>query len=358
LKSEWRKKDKKLSVNKTVELLLFYCIFLFVLVTPVYATSHVIQEAEDSVVDAFKAIYDAERGGVRVSDLLVQLNNATRYISEAFALNRTGDTMGAIAAAKISKKIAEKVEGDAIYGLMLLNQQKIVDFQLTIYYSTAAIMGIILGALFFWYFCKRKCLEKSNRNIQIYKKATIAVSFILVLVATYPLISSFISLPRTNERFTELWILDSDHGTENYPFNITVNAENKVYVSVKNHMGEPAYYVIYVKFCNSTQSEPTREKPSSVAPLYEYRFVLNDEEIWEVPFTFMVHSALIDENNCTIEAISLNGKVFDVSCTSAWDNQRRGFFYRLFFELWMYNASQGSIEYHNRFVRLWLNMTG
>ncbi len=347
-----------MSVNKTVKLLLFYYVFLFVLVTHVHATSHVIQEAENSVVDAFKAVYDAERGGVQVSDLLVQLNNATNYISEALALYRTGDTIGAIAAAKVSKKIAEKVESDAIYELMLLNQQKVVSFQLTIYYSTAAITGIILGTLFFWYFCRRKYLGKSNRNIQTYKKATITVSFILVLVATYPLISLFISLPRTNERFTELWILDSDHRTENYPFNITVNAENKVYVSVKNHMGEPAYYVIYVKFCNSTQSEPTREKPSSMSHLYEYRFVLNDEEMWEVPFTFMVHSALIDENNCTIEALSLNGKVFNVSCTSTWDNQRRGFFYRLFFELWIYNASQGSIEYHNRFVRLWLNMTG
>ncbi|RLI41503.1 hypothetical protein DRO59_06810 [Candidatus Bathyarchaeota archaeon] len=66
--------------------------------------------------------------------------------------------------------------------------------------------------------------------------------------------------PRT-EFFTELWILDSNHRAENYPFNITRNQNCNVFLGIGNHLGYCAYYLVEVKFRNQTQPEPTNFGP-------------------------------------------------------------------------------------------------
>ncbi len=55
--------------------------------------------------------------------------------------------------------------------------------------------------------------------------------------------------------------------------------------------------------------------------------------------------------------MSVNGITFEVNSTSLWDSDGEGFFYQLFFELWMYDAEAKTLKYDNRFVGLWLNVT-
>jgi hypothetical protein len=47
----------------------------------------------------------------------------------------------------------------------------------------------------------------------------------------------------------------------------------------------------------------------------------------------------------------------DVNEMGEWDDINSGFFYQLFFELWIYDAAASSFQFHNRSVGLWLNVT-
>lgn len=58
-----------------------------------------------------------------------------------------------------------------------------------------------------------------------------------------------------------------------------------------------------------------------------------------------------------MESITLNGYAVDTSGTSiAWSAEGEGFFGYLFFELWIHNGTTGSMQYHERFLGLWLKM--
>jgi len=187
----------------------------------------------------------------------------------------------------------------------------------------------------------------------------VVTGLILILIAASPALS-LISLPRSGERFSELWLLGPEHKAENYPSNVQVNEQYSIYVGVGNHLGELAYYAVYVKFRNQTQQLPDfkMSEPSPLPPLYEFRFFLSDGKVWEAPLTFAVENVLLQQNLSLIQNISINGMVFPVNCTSIWDSDRNGFYYQMFFELWLYTMTIRDFQYHNRFVDLWLNMTG
>jgi len=191
-------------------------------------------------------------------------------------------------------------------------------------------------------------------HIEEYRTLFVAGSLVLMLVAVAPTLSLFIRIPRGSERFSELWLLGPARTAENYPFNVSVNEECRLFVGVGNHLGSSSYYMVYVKFRNQTQQFPnsTTSEPSPLPPIYEFRFVLSDGEVWEAPLTFT-----IEGNSSLIQNILINDIVFPVNCTSTWDSDRNGFYYQMFFELWLYNLTSSSFQYHDRFVGIWLNMT-
>ena len=197
-------------------------------------------------------------------------------------------------------------------------------------------------------------------NVKEYRTLFVVGSLVLMLVAVAPTLSLFIRIPSGSERFSELWLLGPARTAENYPFNVSVNEEYRLFVGVGNHLGSSSYYMIYVKFRNQTQQLPnyTTSKPSPLPPLYEFRFVRSDGKVWEAPLTFAIENVLLQQNFSLVQNISINGIVFPVNCSSTWDSDRNGFYYQMFFELWLYNITSSSFRYHNRFVGLWLNMTG
>jgi len=186
----------------------------------------------------------------------------------------------------------------------------------------------------------------------------LVAGLVLTLIAASPVLS-LISLPRSEERFSELWLLGSEHKAENYPFNVSDTTQYRIYVGVGNQLGELAYYAVYVKFCNQTQQLPnsTTSEPSPLPPLYEFRFILSDGKVWEAPLTFTIKYVLLQQNFSLVQSISINGIVFPINCTSTWNLDRNGFYYQMFFELWFYNMTIRDFQYHNRFVGIWLNMT-
>jgi uncharacterized membrane protein len=198
------------------------------------------------------------------------------------------------------------------------------------------------------------------RNVEEYRGLFAVGSLVLILIVAAPTFALFIRVPGGSEKFSEFWLLGPERKAENYPFNVSVNESYGVYVGVGNHLGRSAYYRIYVKFRNETQQLPnfTMSEPSPLAPLYEFSFVVSDGDVWEVPLTFAFENVLLQQNFSLVQDISINDIVFLVNYTSIWDSDRNGFYYQLFFELWLYNMTVRDFQYHNRFVGLWLNMTG
>lgn len=196
-------------------------------------------------------------------------------------------------------------------------------------------------------------------KIEEYRSFLMTGSLILILIAASPTLALFIRIPSGPERFSELWLLDSDHRTDDYPFNVRVNETYTVFVGVDNHLRYSAYYRIYVKFRNQNQSAPNSSNgttPSSLPAVFNFSSFVANEEVWELPLTF---SFDYDRTLSHIEFynLTLNDVVLDMSnYTVAWDFENNGFFGNLFFELWLYNDND--FEYHNRFVGIWLNMTG
>ena len=199
-------------------------------------------------------------------------------------------------------------------------------------------------------------------NIKEYGLLYWSVVGVLALLVASPFLSRVLIYPRT-EFFTELWILDADHRAEDYPFNITRNENYSIYLGIGNRLGYCAYYMVQVKFKNQTQPAPTsfgpieKRTPSSLQSLYNFTVFVADESVWETPLTFSFdyreNASKVEVNSLVLNGLSLNLN----NQVIAWNSSRNGYYGFLFFELWLYNSTISSFNYHGRYVGLWLNMT-
>ena len=180
----------------------------------------------------------------------------------------------------------------------------------------------------------------------------------LCLVILSPALALVVNLPG-GERFSELWILGPGHMAEDYPFGVYAGEPYRVYLGVGNHMGELAYYSVCVKFRNQTEPLPDslNALPSALEPVFEYRFFLSDNATWEKAVLFSFDGVSFGGNVSRVSRFLVDGYAVDFEKVAVWDESNSGFYYQLFFELWIYNATISSFQFHNRFVGLWLNMT-
>ena len=197
-------------------------------------------------------------------------------------------------------------------------------------------------------------------NFQDYRTAFQVGSLAFVLLAASPALSLVVSFPRSGERFSELWLLGPNHMAEDYPFNVQTGEEHSLFLGVGNHLGRSAYYLVYAKFRNQTQPLPNASisEPSSLPSVYEFQFFVADGDVWETPITIKILNASAQGNAMVVESVSVNDKASQVGCSSIWDSEYSGFYFQLFFELWLYNSMGSSFQFHDRFVGIWLNMTG
>jgi len=199
-------------------------------------------------------------------------------------------------------------------------------------------------------------------NVEEFRGWFIVGSLGLMLLAAAPTLALFIRLPNDSERFSELWLLGPGHKAEDYPFNVRVNEMCSVYVGVGNHLGSPAYYRIFVKFRNQTQplTVASNATPSPLPELYEFDFFVRDSEVWEKLLNFRIVDVIRYDNYMIVNQLLVNEIVFQLSPPSLamWNSESSGFYYQLFFELWVYNMASQSFGFHNRLVGIWLNATG
>ncbi len=193
-------------------------------------------------------------------------------------------------------------------------------------------------------------------DLKDYRTFFAVCSLVLSFFAVTPALNLFVSFS-VEEPFSELSILGPAHVAKDYPFDVRVNSEANLFVSVTNHMGESIYYMVYVKLRNQTQSFPSDAMPSLLAPIYEFRVFLLDGEKWEGTVRFKFLEVLRDGDVVQVRKMLLNNVALAVTSSSTWDINYRGFYFQLFFELWTYRTSSRSFKYHDRFVGVWLNMT-
>jgi uncharacterized membrane protein len=131
-------------------------------------------------------------------------------------------------------------------------------------------------------------------KLEGYKLVFVVVGLIGVLLIATPALADFIR-PPGGEQFSELYLLGPNQMATNYPSNIVAGQNYSVYVGVGNQLGSSAYYVLYVKFGNATDQMPNDAlgTPSSLPPLYEYRFSIQNSVNWESLLNFSVSSASI-----------------------------------------------------------------
>jgi hypothetical protein len=125
-------------------------------------------------------------------------------------------------------------------------------------------------------------------------------------------------------------------------------------------MGSIAYYVVCVKLRNQTESLPNSaiESPSPLPVLYEHHVILRDGETWETLLNFSLVGVSFHGNSCIVEALTVNGLGLHVNKMASWNSENKGYYLQLFFELWIYDAESRNFTFHNRFVGIWLNVTG
>lgn len=191
-----------------------------------------------------------------------------------------------------------------------------------------------------------------------YKLIFCAVGLIGTLFIASPLFENYL-IARNMEPYSELYMLGPQKMTENYPFNIDVGRDYLIYLGVQNQMGESQYYTLFVKFRNETDRLPNTltNTPSSLPVLFEYKFVLQNGQNWEVPFNFSFSEVQISSNQSIVNILSINGTIFQVNKPAFFNSTGQLFFYQLLFELWIYDEQSESLKFDNRYVALRLNCT-
>ena len=195
-------------------------------------------------------------------------------------------------------------------------------------------------------------------KLEQYKIILISTGLIVALLIASPSISGFISRP-LGEQFSEFYLLGPERMAEEYPHNIMPNQDYTVYFDVGNHIGSAAYYLVYIKFLNASDILPDVSKgiASTLQPLQEYRFLVQDERVFEKAFTFSFSNAVVSNNQLVVGNLILNGWDSNVNKESVWNSTKSEYQYKLLFELWFFNSQTNMFEFNNRFVYLQLNCT-
>jgi uncharacterized membrane protein len=193
-------------------------------------------------------------------------------------------------------------------------------------------------------------------HLERYKLLFIAVSLIGILLFAAPSFGLLFKSTNT-EKFSILYILGPNNVMRDIPFNIKAGVEYKINLGVENHVGSSAYYVCDIKFGNRDDALPnTTLGISSPLPIiYEYKQFILDGKYWEAPLTFKIDAAHFYESKSTISSITINGIEYEINKESLWDSNRKGFYYNLIVELWLFNSTD--LQFCNRYVNLMLNVT-
>ena len=184
-------------------------------------------------------------------------------------------------------------------------------------------------------------------------------SFVLLgLIILSPTFFTLFPIPK-GEGFSELWLLDSNHLIVTESLEVILNRQYSMFLGVRNQMFDLQYYRLYVKLLNQDEAlqEMVIMAPISSEPIFEYRFVLSNNETWNENFTFAFKDVSFEEENIRkISVLSINNNDIDMDKILVKDEDSGKFYCKLVFELWIYNSTASIFQYHNHFIDFWITL--
>lgn len=193
-------------------------------------------------------------------------------------------------------------------------------------------------------------------SLKSYLAVFVVIILVSTIVATVLINDNSDLIP--SEKFSEFWLLDSNHKTNNFPFNVTSSEAYTVFVDVANHMDSTQDYVVYVKFRSYNQYLlDSSSTPSSLSPIYNFALSIDDENVSETAVTFEFRDVSLEENVITVEQFVINGDVNTVRSSSNWTSTNDGYYFQVLFELWRYDQELGRYDFTDLSLGLWMNMT-
>jgi hypothetical protein len=194
-------------------------------------------------------------------------------------------------------------------------------------------------------------------QLESYKTIFAAITLVGILLFASPAISYFIK-PPSEEVFSSIYLLGNNHDMNAVPFNIEEGKNYSVFLNVDNYLGLSSYYSCIVKIGSAPSDLPNKDLglPSSQPEVYKYNRFINNGETWETQLTFQVKGLTFNQSKAQLSSIIIGGLEYPINREALWNSNRTGYFYYLIVELWLYNSTNGLLQYNNRSVHLMLNM--
>ncbi|MGD6808994.1 MAG: DUF1616 domain-containing protein [Candidatus Bathyarchaeia archaeon] len=196
-------------------------------------------------------------------------------------------------------------------------------------------------------------------QLENHKILYITVTVTLALLIASPALQHFLVYPQS-EFFTEMWLLGPNQKAENYPYNIVQNQHYQIYLGLSNHLGSATYYRVDVKLRNQTMLGPDgfQRTPSDLPTLYSFNIIVADQQTVQVPVDFSLTYHQFNDSQINFNQLTINSNTININgYTTSWNNTNHDYYEKLVFELYLYNSTTNSFQYHERFVDLRLNMT-
>lgn len=194
-------------------------------------------------------------------------------------------------------------------------------------------------------------------GLQQYKTLILVITTALSLLIASPSIQQLLVYPQT-DNLTEFYLFGANHNAV-YPSNVTADETNRLYLEITNHMGSCQSYQIEIKFRNQTQSAPNsfNHTSSTIEPLATLTVLVAENGTEEIPLDLSFQYVVSAPLQLKVQNVTVNGYGLEVNSTTiAWDIPKAGFYGNLIFELWIYNSTTSSYQYHERYLSLWLKM--
>jgi len=155
------------------------------------------------------------------------------------------------------------------------------------------------------------------------EEVSAVVLAVLVVAVIFGISQSYFA-GRVVEPFSAIALLGPEKKIGDYPREVLVGEEVKLYLYISNFEGKTAYYKVYVKLGNESTTV-SNESPAQAPVIATYESILAHQEEKVMPVSL------------TIDKPMVNAK--------------------LIFEMWILDEETMQFKYHGRYLQLWLNVT-
>jgi hypothetical protein len=193
-----------------------------------------------------------------------------------------------------------------------------------------------------------KKLKFSNDGKTLIGGIACCIIFLSFLVYAY-------TIPAPEPKIFPLWLVEPNGAIPNATMPISIGVTSSLSIGAQNRMGQFEYCSILVKLRDLSSSIPfsgnasDAPKPSSLKPIMNLDFSLEDKEIWESPFSFNFQTSAVNNESYTVGSVIINGQSYTLPNPISSQIIQTPY-YQFLYELWTKNASQTEYSFSGIWV--------